>query len=101
MTWSAINDKRSTISEEHFHREPGIDPGIETSGERADDSESFIDQCASHTGRGGFVGSRTVEDDLVMRGVGVEAVGDIVDRDGDGGGDDAWIALARRFGADV
>jgi hypothetical protein len=35
----------------HFHRVPGIDPGIKTSGQWPHDLETLIHELCGHTGR--------------------------------------------------
>ena len=45
-------------------REPSVDPAFE----RANPGDSFGSQQQRHTGAGGFVGSRTVENDIAIPG---------------------------------
>src|SRR6266567_7468110 len=43
---------------------PRFDPGFKSALERAHRRESFFDQHARHTGGGGLVGSRAIDDNL-------------------------------------
>ena len=49
-------------NEREIVREPGIDPAFE----RANPGDSFGSKQQRHTGAGGFVGSRTVENDVAI-----------------------------------
>src|ERR1700730_9195342 len=46
--------------------EAGVDPGRQASCKRTDAGEAPVHQCASHPGRGRFVRSGAVEDELAV-----------------------------------
>ena len=66
---------------------PGVGPGVQPPFEGADPFEAFVHQSASHTGRGGFARSGTVEDDLALPRQLAEPVVDLVDRHPQGSGE--------------